>query len=117
MRALTAAELLVLKARCSGALVDRVRVGASSDEVRDHLALRIRIQEVRARASICGVVERFGSSSVAGANRSALCDERLGESTVMGGGGDMQGRVARIDVVTNRNKKVRARILAGRSDP
>jgi hypothetical protein len=62
-------------------------------------------------------VERFGSSSVAGANRSALCDERLGESTVMGGGGDMQGRIARIDVVTNRNKKVGTRILAGRSDP
>jgi hypothetical protein len=62
-------------------------------------------------------VERFGSPSVAGANRSALCDERLGESTVMGGGGDMQSRVACVDVVTNRDKEVGAGILAGRSGP
>jgi hypothetical protein len=99
------------------AFVDRVWVGANIDEVRDHLALRIRIQEVRVRVSICGVVERFGSPSVAGANRGALCDERLGESSVMGGGDDMQCRVARVDVVTNRDKEVGAGILAARSDP
>jgi hypothetical protein len=99
------------------ALVDRVWVGASIHEVRDHLALRIRIREVRARVSICGVVERFGSPSVAGANRGALCDERLGESAVMGGGSDMQCRVTRVDVVTNRDKEVGAGIRAARSDP
>jgi hypothetical protein len=99
------------------ALVDRVGVGASIDEVTDDLALRIRSQEVRARASICGVVERFGSPSVAGANRGAFSDERLGESSVMGGGGDMQCRIARVDVVTNRDKEVGAGILAARSDP
>jgi len=99
------------------ALVDRVRVGASSDEVRDHLALRIRIQVGSARASIRGVVERLGSPSVARPNRGALCDERLSESTVMGGGGDMQCRVARVDVVTNRDKEVGVGILAGCSDP
>jgi len=36
---------------------------------------------------------------------------------VMGGGGGMQGRVARVDVVTNRDKEVGAGILAGRSGP
>ena len=35
----------------------------------------------------------------------------------MGGGGDMQCRVAREDVVTNRDKEVGAGILAARSDP
>ena len=99
------------------ALAGRVRVGARGDEVKDHLALRIRIRVARACAPICGVVERFGSPPVAGANRSALGDERLGEPTVMGGGGDMQGRVARVDVVTNRDKEVGAGILAGRPGP
>ena len=35
----------------------------------------------------------------------------------MGGGGDMQRRVARVDVMTNRDKEVGAWILAARSDP
>jgi len=99
------------------ALVDGVRVGAGIDEVRDDLLLRIRIQEVRAQLSIRGVVERFGSPSVAGANRGAMGDEHRGESPVMGGGGDMQCRVSRVDVVTNRNQEVRAGILTARSDP
>jgi hypothetical protein len=99
------------------AFVDRVRVGASIDEISDDLALRISIQEIRARVSVCGVVERFGSSSVAGANRGALCDERLGQCSVIGGGGHMQCRVARVDVVTNRNKEVGVGILAARSHP
>jgi hypothetical protein len=98
------------------ALVDRVRVGASSDEVSDHLALVIRVQVASARASICGVVERFGSPSVAGANSSASCDECLGELAMMGGGGDMQGGVAHVDVVTNRDKEVGAGILPGCAD-
>jgi hypothetical protein len=99
------------------ALVDRVRVGASSNEVNDHLALRIRIHIVRARPSIRGVVERFGSPPVPGANRGALPDERLGKPTVMRGGGDMQGRVARVDLVTNRDQEVGTGILAGRPSP
>jgi len=99
------------------AVVDRVRIGSSTDEVRDHLGLRIRIQVVRARASVRGVVQRFGSPPVAGANRGALRHERLGEATVMGGGGDMQSRVTAVDVVTDRDKEAGAGILAGRSDP
>jgi len=62
-------------------------------------------------------VQRFGSPPVAGANRGALCDERLGESPVIGGGGDVQGRVAGVHVVTNRDKEVGAGILAARSGP
>jgi hypothetical protein len=62
-------------------------------------------------------VERFGSPSVAGANRGALCDERLGESWVMGCSGDMQCRVARVNVVTNGHKEEGAGIAAARPDP
>jgi hypothetical protein len=72
--------------------IDRVRVRASTDEVRDHLALCIRIHEVLARVPIRGVVERLGSPSVAGANRGSSYDERLGESSVVGGGADVQRR-------------------------
>jgi hypothetical protein len=35
----------------------------------------------------------------------------------MSGGGDVQGRVARVDIVMNWGKEVRAGLLAARSDP
>jgi hypothetical protein len=54
------------------ALVECVGVRASIDEIRDQLALRIRI---RARTSIRSVVERIGPSSVLCANGGALCDQ------------------------------------------
>jgi len=98
------------------ALVHRVRVRAGIDEVRDHIALRIRTGVLSARVSICGVVQRFGSPSVAGANRSASCDERLGDTSMMGGRCDMQGRVARVDVMTNRDEKVGMGILTARAN-
>ena len=53
-------------------LVEYVGVRASNDEKRDQVALRIRI---RARSSICTVVERFGSSSVVCANGSSLYNQ------------------------------------------
>src|SRR5579863_4104901 len=69
------------------ALVERVRVGASIDEVRDHLALWNRLPVVWVRASIGSVVKGFGAPSVAGANHGALSDQCLGELSVMGGRG------------------------------
>ena len=99
------------------ALVHGVGVCARIDEVGDQLALRIRIPVVHARASIRGVVERFGSPAVASANRGAVCEERLCESSLMGGGCDMQSRVARVDVMANRDKEVGDWILAAGSDP
>jgi hypothetical protein len=53
------------------ALVECVGVSARIDEIRDQLALRIRI---RARTSICSVVERLGSPSVVCANVGASYD-------------------------------------------
>jgi hypothetical protein len=57
------------------ALVERVRVCASIDEAKDHLARRTRLPVVCVRASIGSVVKRFGAPSVAGANHGALCDQ------------------------------------------
>ena len=54
------------------ALVDCIGVRASIDQIRDQLALRIRIC---ARTSICSVVERFSSSSVVCADSGALYDQ------------------------------------------
>src|ERR1700686_3184877 len=55
------------------ALVERVRVCASIDEVRDHLALGTRLPVVW--ASIGSVVKGFGAPSVAGANHGASRDQ------------------------------------------
>src|SRR5580704_14770473 len=62
-------------------------------------------------------MERLGSSSVAGANFSTLCDERLRDASVMGGGGNMQSGVAGVDVMPDREKEVGLRILAARTGP
>src|SRR5947208_545991 len=49
------------------ALVDSVGVRTGIDEICDHLTLLTRIPVTRTRASICSVVQRFGSPSVTGA--------------------------------------------------
>ena len=119
MRALTASELRVRTARCSGAtplLSNAFGIGTCFDEIGDHLALCIRIPPVAPGTPVGGVVERFGSPSVASANVGALADERLGEFSLMRGGSDVQRRVAGVDVVTDRSKEVRLGILAARSD-
>src|SRR5438067_8034843 len=99
------------------ALVDSVGVRTGIDEICDHLTLLTRIPVTRTRASICSVVQRFGSPSVTGANRGASCDEPLGKSSVMGGGGDVQRGVTRVDVMPDRSEEVGLWFLATRSNP
>jgi hypothetical protein len=98
-------------------VVQGLGIGTCLDEVANHLALSRRVPPVRSGTPICRVVQRFGSPSVTGANHGAMCNERLGESSMRGGSDNMQCRVARIDVVTNGQKEVGAGILAARSDP
>src|SRR5260370_37258625 len=63
------------------AVVHGVRIRAGSDEVNDHLALRVPIPTGRTRTPsrtrppICGVVERFGSPSVTSPNVRAVRDD------------------------------------------
>ena len=71
---------------------------------------------LRAGTPVGGVVEWFGSPSVAGANVGASRDERLSEFSLMRGGRNMQRRVTRVDVVTDRSKEERLWILTGRPD-
>jgi len=66
--------------------------------------------------SVCRVVDRFGSSSVPGANIRSSRDDSARESSSVRCGNDVQRRVAGIDVVMDRGKEVRLGILAGRSD-
>jgi hypothetical protein len=114
IRAPTAPEHRSLMQRGYSALVGCVGVRAGINEKVDQRALRTRI---RARTTIRGVMERFGSSSVAGANGGALGDQRPSEYRVMGSRGHMQCRVTGVDIVTNGGEEVRSWISATRSDP
>src|SRR5947209_897568 len=95
-------------------LVERVRIRAGFDQIGDHVTLCQRIPVLRAGTSIGGVVERLSSPSVTSSHIGALSDEQLGGISLMRGCGDMQGRVAGVNVVTDRNKEVPVGTLAAR---
>ena len=61
-------------------------------------------------------MERFGAPAVASPHVGTPTDEGLGEVSSVRGGRHVQSRVARVDVVTDSRKKVRAGILAASSD-
>ena len=61
-------------------------------------------------------MERFGAPAVASPDIRAPTDEGLGEVSSVRGGRDVQSRVARVDVVMDRRKKLRAGIFAASSD-
>jgi hypothetical protein len=67
--------------------------------------------------SVSGVMDRLGSSTVAGAHICSPRDDRTGNSSRMRRGSDVQCRVPGIDMVVNRRHEVRVGILAGRSEP
>lgn len=96
--------------------VQRVRISARFDEIRDHVTLCHRIPVLPAGTPVRGVVERFRSPSVTSADVGASRNERLGEFSSMRGSSDMQRRVAAVHVVTDRSKEVRLGIMAARPD-
>ena len=100
--------------RSHATFVQRVRIRACFDEISNYLTLFHRIPVLRAGTPVGGVMERFSSPSVPSANVGASRDERLGESSLMRGGSDVQRRVAGVYVMTDRSKEVRLRILAAR---
>ena len=61
-------------------------------------------------------MERFGAPAVASPDIRAPTDEGLGEVSSVSGGRKVQSRVARVDVVMDRRKKVRPGIFATSSD-
>ena len=99
------------------AFVSRVGIGAGLDQEGDHFALGSPVPPGRSRAAVCRVVERFGAPAVASPDIRATTDEGLGQVSSVSGGRDVQSRVARVDVMVDRGKKVRSGVLATGSDP
>jgi hypothetical protein len=97
-------------------VVERVGISACFDEKVNKVALRLRIRIVRAWTPVSGVVEWFGSPSVAGSHNGTFADEQLGGTSLMRGCSDMQRRVTGIDVVTDRNEEVPVGTLAARPE-
>ena len=91
------------------AFVSRVGIGACVDQIGDHFALCGPVPPAPSRAPVCRVVDRFGAPAVASPDICAPTDEGLGEVSPVSGGRDVQSRVARVDVVLDRGKKVRSR--------
>ena len=102
--------------RSHATFVQGVRIRACFDEISNDVTLCHRIPVLPAGTPVGGVVERFSSPSVTSANVGASCDERIGEFSLMRGGGDMQRRVSAVNVVADRSKEVRLGILAARTD-
>jgi hypothetical protein len=61
--------------RSDATLVDRVRIRSGGDEKSDHVTLCGTVPRERSRTAVCGVVERFGSPSVARSHIGACRDE------------------------------------------
>ena len=83
------------------AVVQRVGIGAVLDEVDDDLPLANGIP-----APVGGVVQWFGSPSVARPHGSASCDEQFSEFSLVRGRRDVECGVTSIDVMANRDKEV-----------
>lgn len=98
-------------------VVEGVGVRPRVDQKGHHVMLCHGIPVRGAGTAIGGVVERFRSPSVPSSHRGAVGDERLRELWLERGGGDVQGRVAGVDVVPNGGQEVGAGIAAGRADP
>ena len=66
--------------------------------------------------AVCGVVQGFGSSAVAGAHLGSFHDELRGEYWLIRRRSHVTGRVTGVDLVADRTKEVRLAISAARSD-
>ncbi len=102
--------------RCDAALVHDVGTCTCLDEVSDYLALSASALVARSRTPVRGVVQRFGTPSIASTDICASRYKRIGEFGLMRGGSNMQCCVTRIHVVMNFNEEVRVGVMAARSD-
>ena len=101
--------------RGHAALVHGVGFRAHLDEVRNRASLPVPIPIGSTGSPVCGVVERLGTPPVPSADIGPARHEQFRESSMVRGGGDVQGGVPRVDVVMNRPKEVRVGILPGRT--
>lgn len=95
-------------------LVEGIRIRACFDEVGDYVTLCRRIPVLGAGTSVGRVVEGFSAPPVTRAHVGAFFDEQLGDTSLVRGGSDVQRRVAGVDVVMDRDKKVSVGIVATR---
>src|SRR5262249_43692665 len=100
--------------RRHAAVVDGIRVSAGRDQAGDRRGLCVRIPCARARAAVGGVMKRLGAAAIAGTHIGARGDEFLCGLLPVAGGGDMQRRVAAIQVVPDLVEEVRLCTPAGR---
>ena len=101
---------------CHSALVCRVRIGTRSNQELDRGGLSLRVPVRRSRYAGGRIVQRLRPSPIPRCGIRAVRDEIVRDVRPVGCGGDVQRRVACVDIVPDLGEEVRSRCPAAGAD-